>query len=121
LCQMLAPVLSFTADEAWGFVPKRAHGFVQATSWSPATLQLTHNEQEAWRRLFAIRDLVLPALEGARQQKLIGKSLDAALTLSLPADDLGVAEAHIESLRELLNVSQLSVKLVPEEKERVEG
>src|SRR2546422_2139730 len=68
LCQMLAPILSFTADEAWEFIPDRsALPSVHLATWKPTVLVRSEAEQTAWRRLFEIRELVLPELERERQ------------------------------------------------------
>ncbi|MBI2924937.1 MAG: isoleucine--tRNA ligase [Verrucomicrobia bacterium] len=114
LCQMLAPILAFTADEAWEFIPGRAAESVHEAIWSPTAFTQTEAERGLWKLLFRERELALPALEGARKDKLIGKALEAKLalrgtpkTLDLPPDCLG-------DLRELLNVSQLELDALPE-------
>ena len=107
LCKMLAPVLAFTADEAWEFVHGRTTASAHALGWEPGQFARSNVERETWSGLFALRELCLPALEKARQAKEIGKALEAKLTLSGPAAELEQAQAHAEDLRELLNVSQL--------------
>jgi isoleucyl-tRNA synthetase len=107
LCKMLAPLLAFTADEAWTFVPGRKVGSAHELIWEPMNFERPTTEREAWSALFQLRDLALPALEKARQAKQIGKALEAKLTFSGSAEALGQARTSSESLRELLNVSQL--------------
>src|SRR5262249_10889847 len=110
LCQILSPILAFTADEAWEFVPgQRALPSVHLSTWQPSTLPRSEAEQIAWRRLFDIRELVLPELEKARQAKTIGKALDAKVTVTGANPMLVDGQAHGEALRELLNVSQLEL------------
>src|SRR6202012_3704631 len=75
LCKMLAPVLAFTADEAWEFVPGKTVESIHATRWQPSNFAISESEMNVWKGLFAIRDTTLPELEKARQAKLIGKSL----------------------------------------------
>jgi isoleucyl-tRNA synthetase len=111
LCKMLSPVLVFTADEAWEFVPGKSADSAHELTWQPANFPRPDPEQAAWKALFALRDVALPALEKARQAKEIGKALDARLTLTGKSNDLKLASENLESLRELLNVSQLEVKL----------
>jgi len=115
LCQMLSPILAFTTDEAWEFVPGRpAHApHVHLATWAPTTLTRSDAEQTAWRRLFEIRERVMPHLEKERQAKTIGKALDAWLTLTGSNPMLIDGKAHGEALRELLNVSQLEVHYAP--------
>ena len=107
LCQMLAPILSFTADEAWEFVPGKVTSPVQATVWKPSEFAIRESETKVWVELFALRERALPLLETARQQKVIGKALDAHLDFSLtPEIEMKVGMVR-EELRELLNVSGL--------------
>jgi isoleucyl-tRNA synthetase len=107
LSQMLSPMLAFTTDEAWEFIPGAKTPSVHLSEWKPATAKDSSQEGESWQQLFAIREQVLPHLEKARQAKNIGKALDAKVVLS------GGAAASFagneESLRELLNVSQLEM------------
>jgi isoleucyl-tRNA synthetase len=114
LCQMLSPILAFTTDEAWEFVPnKTAIPSVHLTTWAPAPFARSEVERMVWQRLFEIRELVLPELEKERQAKNVGKALDAKVTISGGNPMLADGKAHLEALRELLNVSQLEVHVLP--------
>jgi isoleucyl-tRNA synthetase len=114
LCKTLAPVLAFTADEAWEFVPGKTVESIHRTGWQPMEFTLSAEEAEDWKVLFDTRELVLPELEKARQSKMIGKSLDAKVELlGYTEDSLVIQKRRIEELRELLNVSQLKVVEVP--------
>jgi isoleucyl-tRNA synthetase len=111
LCQMLAPILAFTADEAWEFVPGKTIGSVHQTTWTPSILKRSQEEIDTWQQLLEYRDeKILRWLEQLRQQKIIGKSLDAKGEAS-GSDDAkkDFIIANRESLRELLNVSQIVV------------
>jgi len=57
-----------------------------------------------------MREAALAALENARQAKEIGKALEAKVTLTGPSALLTSAKEHADSLRELLNVSQLELQ-----------
>jgi isoleucyl-tRNA synthetase len=105
LTQMLAPILVFTADEAWEFIPGRPAASVHLSLWQPAPWTTAEAEQAAWARLFEIREKVLPELERARQAKKIGKALEARLLLR--GGECAAVSTDAEALRELLNVSQL--------------
>ena len=110
LCQMLAPILAFTADEAWEFIPGKPTGSVHESEFKPGTFSISEVEQKDWKTLFETRVAVLPELEKARQSKTIGKSLDAKVELlGYTADALDVQKRHAIELKELLNVSQLEV------------
>ncbi|MBE0540295.1 MAG: isoleucine--tRNA ligase [Verrucomicrobia bacterium] len=109
LCQMLAPILAFTADEAWEFVPGRKTTTVHEASLEPQEFARADAEVEAWKSLFLLRELALPALEKARQAKEIGKALEAKVTLTGEGPLLLDARLNLDSLRELLNVSQVQL------------
>ena len=114
LCQMLAPILAFTADEAWGFVPGKQAASLHETRWEPARFEPDAKEQEDWRLLLKARELVLPELEKGRQGKLIGKALEAKVTLlGYTEDSLDLEKRYAAELRELLNVSQLEFASQP--------
>jgi isoleucyl-tRNA synthetase len=110
LCKMLAPILAFTADEAWAFVPGRKVDSAHQLTWQPPEFQRPESERDAWKALFELRELALPELEKARQAKQIGKALEAKLTFAGSSPALTAAQADLESLRELLNVSQLEIQ-----------
>jgi isoleucyl-tRNA synthetase len=111
LCQMLAPVLVFTADEAWEFIPGKPTPSVHLSEWEPTRFVLTDDEFVLWSNLFVVREQQLEGLEEARQKKTIGKSLDAKLELVGHVNALRPVHEHPELLREILNVSQLTIAL----------
>ena len=115
LCAMLSPVLVFTADEAWEFIPEHGCASVHLSAWESRPLALTEREEQTWRRIFAMRPAALACLEKERQAKNIGKALDAKIILKGSAQVLGdLTDEEKESLRELLNVSQLILTRQPE-------
>lgn len=110
LCQMLSPILSFTTDEAWEFMPGGTDGeSVHLSDWTPGAFHRPQAERAAWEQLFALREKVLPVLEKARQEKTIGKALEAHVTLKGSKPDLQPALDLENQFREILNVSQLSL------------
>jgi isoleucyl-tRNA synthetase len=117
LCRMLAPILSFTADEAWQFVPAKTAESAHLLTWTPMSIQISEPERSLWQVLFNLREVALPGLEQARQAKHIGKSLDAKLKLEGSGDSLNRAKGHLEDLRELVNVSQLEIVAAPQTEE----
>jgi isoleucyl-tRNA synthetase len=110
LCQMLSPLLVFTADEAWEFIPGRPTASVHESRWEPAAFALTPEEAALWPVLFALRERALAELEKARQAKAVGKGLDAVLRLRLGGAELAAARAAAEAFRELANVSAVLVE-----------
>ena len=115
MTRLLAPILSFTADEIWQAMPhdgscdKRNVCLNDMPKADPAWT-LSPEEEDRWERLLKIRGDVNKALESARAEKKVGKPLDAAVTLHVsgPAEDVftGVSE---EELAALCIVSELTV------------
>ena len=106
---MLAPICVFTAEEAWGFLPGDKAESVHLADWPMDKLELSDEEKAVWQNLFAHREPALAELEKARQEKLIGKALEARVTITAKPADLDIALTHAEPLRELINISQLEL------------
>lgn len=115
LVKILAPVLTFTADEAWSFATTgREYGdrCIHLEDWPVADAAWTSPEIEAdVAALLKVRSLVNEAIEPARQAGRIGKSLDAAVTLTAGAADpiFKVLEKHRDFLPELFIVSHVTL------------
>ncbi|HEX7469682.1 MAG TPA: isoleucine--tRNA ligase, partial [Verrucomicrobiae bacterium] len=75
LCQMLAPILAFTADEAWEFVPGKPTGSVHESEFKRINFVVSETDEFKWKFHFITRELALAELEKARQSKIIGKGL----------------------------------------------
>jgi len=115
LCAMLSPILVFTADEAWEFIPGNGGASVHLSAWELRPFLLSEKEQQTWKRLFEIRPAALACLEKSRQAKTIGKALEASLILKGPPPAFaGFTDVDKESLRELLNVSRLTLDPQPD-------
>ena len=112
LCRLLAPIVAFTADEAWENLPGQALASVHLAEFpklegidtSPGVTLI-----EKWERIFAIRDEVLKALEEARGAKQIGSSLDAKVILTTDKDTTRFLLDYFEQLRYIFIVSQVEV------------
>jgi isoleucyl-tRNA synthetase len=109
LCQILSPILTFTADEAWEFVPGTNGSSVHESVFKQSRFTLDSDETGKWDWLKQWRELLLPELEKARQAKTIGKSLDAKIEMVIPEVQNKFADKDL--LRELLNVSDLKIKV----------
>ncbi len=114
LARLLSPVLVFTSDEAWDFVPGKTADSVHLTDWPEINFSRPDTERAAWHALFDLRERALPELEKARQAKVIGKALEAKLSIAAPPVSFDPANASQEALRELLNVSQLDLTRLDE-------
>jgi isoleucyl-tRNA synthetase len=88
--RLMAPILSFTAEEAWGYLPHGAGGSVHAQPFpevDEGRRDLALGER--WGEILLLKGEVARVLETARQAKIIGHALDAEVALALPE---GVAE-----------------------------
>jgi len=115
LCKMLAPILAFTADEAWEFVPGKKENSVHESEWKTRSFEMIKSEQEAWHFMMNYRnDSVLPQLERFRQMKTIGKSLEASVAIKAVGVYLEYIKDRAEELRELVNASQIKIEVLEE-------
>jgi isoleucyl-tRNA synthetase len=110
LCQMLAPILAFTADEAWEFVPGKNVNSVHEASWQSTKFQISENESNAWRQLFDLREQAFALLEHMRKDKVIGKSLEAQMTVLGPAEQIASFADWKGVFREFVNISQVGLQ-----------
>lgn len=116
LTRIIAPMISFTAEEIWQAMPHLASDNKKSVFLNPlpeVRPEWSFPELEAhWDRLFALRDDVMKALELARAEKLIGKSLDADLTIyATDAEVCGLLDSFgEEALKTVFIVSDVNVK-----------
>ena len=116
LTRIIAPMISFTAEEIWQAMPHLASDNKKSVFMNPlpeVRPEWSFPELEAhWDRLFALRDDVMKALELARAEKLIGKSLDADLTIyATDAEVCGLLDSFgEEALKTVFIVSDVNVK-----------
>ncbi|MBP5231158.1 MAG: isoleucine--tRNA ligase [Clostridia bacterium] len=139
MVRLLAPILAFTANEIWLEMPHRSsddarHVMLNDIPEADETLKLSDEAEEKFAGLMALREDVNKALELARAEKTVGKSLDAKIILGLTgdaaalyrkvegpdlADELIVSELEAqegtEEGYEGTAVSGLTVKVVPSE------
>lgn len=89
LVRLLTPILAFTTEEIWQYIPKPADApvSVQLTSMPEVKQEYLDEELEnKWNKLLAVRGEVAKALEEARKAKQIGNSLEAEVDLFLSKD-----------------------------------
>ncbi|WP_127959808.1 isoleucine--tRNA ligase [Serratia microhaemolytica] len=84
LVRWMAPIMSFTADEIWNFLPGKQAAYVFTEEWYTGLFGLADGESmddAFWEQLLKVRGEVNKVLEQARAEKRIGGSLEAAVTL----------------------------------------
>jgi isoleucyl-tRNA synthetase len=114
LVRLLAPIMSFTADEVWQHLPHadgRAESVHLAEFPSAKEIAMTMpaEQQADWAMLLELRPEVLRALEEARQNKLIGSGLEAQVKLTAADPAYSVLERNAKQLRALFIVSQVAL------------
>jgi isoleucyl-tRNA synthetase len=118
LVRLVAPILSFTADEIWEYLPKveGREASVHLAQF-PAPVEIFSEDPapviDEWKQLFKVRDEVMRALETARQKKTIGKGLEAKVVLHCGPESLAVLEQNFTSLKEFFNVSDVELTSKP--------
>ncbi|MEI8234069.1 MAG: isoleucine--tRNA ligase [Verrucomicrobiota bacterium] len=115
LTRLLAPILAFTADEAWEFAGHAA-GDVHLQTFPEADAALADPALEARvEKLLALRGVIAHAVEPARKEKLIGNALEAAVTLQIAdAGLLAELQGRGSELEEFFILSSLTLKAGPE-------
>jgi isoleucyl-tRNA synthetase len=111
LLSLTAPVLSFTTDEAWGYLPAYP-GKPESVFLSDLPAPLGIPEAEAigarWERILALRSEIAQPLETARKEKVIGSGQDAMVTIA-PGPFADLFETHAREIRDTLIVSGIAV------------
>jgi isoleucyl-tRNA synthetase len=111
LARLLAPILPITADELWRHLPGAHEDSVHLAVFPEGVEALRNPALLAeWDRLLAIRDDVNRALEAARQSKVIGTSLGAAVTLGAAGETAALLRQHEADLPMLFIVSQVRLE-----------
>jgi len=82
LVRWLAPILSFTAEEIWGYLPGRRGASVFCEDWySGVTMESDPAHDQHWQQIIAVREAVSKQLERLRVSGAIGSSLDAEVDI----------------------------------------
>jgi isoleucyl-tRNA synthetase len=119
MTRLIAPILSFTADEVWEHLPK-VEGRAKSVHVAlfPAVDEIVPGSVGAieaeWEKLLEVRALVMIELEALRLAKAIGKSLEATVRVIAAEGSVEAATLvkHESALAEFFNVSQASVQVV---------
>jgi isoleucyl-tRNA synthetase len=126
LCEslrLMAPILAFTTEEAWEHVP----AFAGKASSVHCELFPAVNPDFAglvdgskWGQIMALRDRVLKEIETARNEKLIGDSLEARVSLQLDPAWYELAQQEQSLLKLILVVSDIRITAAETESIRIE-
>ncbi|CUZ05100.1 isoleucine--tRNA ligase [Serratia marcescens] len=112
LVRWMAPIMSFTADEIWGFMPGKRAQYVFTEEWYDGLFGLAEGEpmnDAFWAELLKVRGEVNKVLEQARADKRLGGSLEAAVTLYADSELAVRLNSLQDELRFVLLTSAASV------------
>ncbi len=113
LARILAPILCYTANEIWTAMPHTADEDERHVMLNPMPKPddsfVFAEIEERYNRLFALREDIMKALEIARAEKRIGKSLDAKLTVYAGGEEKALLEAFRDELAAICIVSAVAL------------
>ncbi len=112
LCRLVAPILSFTADEIWESIPGARGPSVLLTQFSeglPLLPEAQDMNDAFWEQVMAVKTAVNKELENQRNEKRIGSALGATVSLYCDADLLALLSRLQDELRFVLMVSQATL------------
>lgn len=117
MTRLVAPILSFTSDEIWQAMPHLStddveHVMLNQMPSYEESLNFPELE-EKFDALFTVREDIMKALEEARSEKKIGKSLDAKITISASGSQMELLRNNQEDLSSLFIVSHVELTDAP--------
>ena len=112
MVRLIAPILSFTAEEVWGYLPKGSvkEKSVHLASF-PSNEALVFDDEltRSWELLVQLKGEVSKASETSRKEKIIGHSLNAIIKLELPASIRETIRPYMEELKYIFIVSKVEL------------
>lgn len=110
LLRWIAPVLSFTAQEAWQ-VLKGTQGYIFTAEWYQLPdFQMNDISHEDWDQVALIKDTVNKSIEQARSDKIVSSNLTAKVTIAAPQDIADILNKFGDELRFVFITSDATVK-----------
>ncbi len=122
LCRLMAPILSFTAEEVWQYLPAAAREMESvhlAKFPSVETRYLDSDLVSRWERLLAVREEVARVLEMARKERQIGSSLEAEVKLYTQGGLAKFLRGYLQDLPMIFIVSGVTLMELPQDRSGV--
>ncbi|UDG79334.1 Isoleucine--tRNA ligase [Candidatus Ecksteinia adelgidicola] len=113
LVRWISPIISFTADEIWSFLPGNRSTYVFTEEWYGNLSKLPNNEKmnnNFWNQLLKIRNEVNKSLEKARIEKRFGNSLEVSVILYVDTQLFNILKSLENELKFVLLTSSAHVK-----------
>jgi len=118
LNKILAPIISFTAEEVWQYVRKIDSSIKESIHLEimPVVNErfIDKNLEETYEKLLEIRDDALKAIEEARKQDLVRHPYEARVILKLPKEYKEIVERRLDWIKFFFTVSQVELSDNPE-------
>ncbi|KTC99677.1 isoleucyl-tRNA synthetase [Legionella geestiana] len=114
LVRMIAPILSFTAEEIWKEIPGNKDASVFLETWYTAWPDCGIVDMDAWERVRLVRDVVYRELESKRREGVIGSGLEAEVCVGVPADSFKALARLNDELRFVFITSMATLECLPE-------
>lgn len=110
LVKLMTPILTHTMEEVWSYIPGVEEESPQLTDM-PEVKEVKDQDAltEKWSFFMDIRDDILKALEEARSEKVIGKSLEATVTIKANNEQVAALLKEVPYLHQLLIVSEVQL------------
>ena len=116
LVKLVCPILPHTADEVWSYIGGTEAESVQLTDMPEVKSFANADElKDKFTNFLRLRDEVMKAIEDARNEKIIGKSLESKITIYPSKEAEEAFQAMKDDLRLLFIVSNLDIKSASEE------
>ena len=114
VARLAAPIISFTAEEIWQFMPHTSADDTESVflNQMPEKSGIEFSEAfiEKWNFIYATRESANKALEDARNEKIIGKSLEAKIIIKSSEADFERYSDLAKQLTEILIVSDIEIE-----------
>lgn len=114
VARLSAPIISFTAEEIWGFMPHSSEDDTQSVFLNQmpekSGIEFSDEFVEKWNFIYSVRETANKVLEDARNAKTIGKSLEAGIIIHASENDYEKYNSLAEQLAEILIVSDVTVE-----------
>lgn len=115
ITSLIAPVLSFTAEEVSSFIPGEKSKSIFLSSWPQVNNDYIKNDlNDTWKFILEVRNCVLKSLEAARADKLIGNSLQAKVKISCAKENKNICrilQNYLDELASIFIVSEVVLNL----------
>jgi len=110
LVKLFAPILSFTAEDIWGYIKKGAAGSIFEENIPDVNAKyLDKKLEEKWNRLLEIRGEIYKAIEQARAEKLISHPLEGRVEIKASGEDYWLLKGMEKEMAGILIVSEFAV------------